>query len=54
MIFLKIKLKIITDRNKENKEISRFTVPFPYPYLLFKSKEIIEDDADYTTYIAFM
>lgn len=49
-------MKIIIDRSKENKEISRFTVPFPYPYFLFESKEItgIEDDADYITYIAFM
>lgn len=54
LIFLKIKMKIIIDRSKENKEISRFTVPFPYPYFLFESKEIIEDDADYLTYIAFM
>lgn len=42
-------MKIIIDRSKENKEISRFTVPFPYPYFLFESKEIIEDDADYFT-----
>lgn len=49
-------MKIIIVRSKENKEISRFTVPFPYPYFLFESKEItgIEDDADYITYIAFM
>lgn len=47
-------MKIIIDRSKENKEISRFTVPFPYPYFLFESKEIIEDDADYLTCIAFM
>lgn len=47
-------MKIIIDRNKENKEISRFTVPFPHPYFLFESKEIIEDDAGYITYIAFM
>lgn len=54
LIFLKIKMKIIIDRSKENKEISRFTVPFPHPYFLFESKEIIEDDAGYITYIAFM
>lgn len=47
-------MKIIIDRNKENKEISRFRVPFPHPYFLFESKEIIEDDADYFTCIAFM
>lgn len=47
-------MKIIIDRSKENKEISRFTVPFPYLYFLFESKEIIEDDANYLTYIAFM
>lgn len=47
-------MKIIIYRSKENKEISRFIVPFPYPYFLFERKEIIEDDADYLTYIAFM
>lgn len=48
-------MKIIIDRSKENyKEISRFTVPFPYLHFLFESKEIIEDDADYLTCIAFM
>lgn len=46
-------MKIIIDRNKENKEISRFTVPFPYPYL--KAKRLLRmHDADYLTYIAFM
>lgn len=44
-------MKIIIDRNKENKEILRFIVLFFYFYFLFESKEIIEDDIGYIIYI---
>lgn len=47
-------MKIIIDRNKENKEILRFIVLFFYFYFLFESKEIIEDDVGYIIYIVFM